>query len=964
MAGGMSAGGDLDVAMTQKAPAASGVGFGAPKPLPEDDAGGSDEGRIWNWEADLATGQLHASARYKRRLGVDPDAVLTLRALDQIVHPDDRAHRRAAFERALAGDGDYEGEFRLVRPDGRIVWHHVRALVARGPDGAPARIAGISFDITARRAAEHRLELSEESLRLAADAAEVGTWDLDLANDELTWSDRTKAMFGISPGRSCSMADFYGGLHKDDYQATVAAFASAIDPAIRASYDVEFRTVGQEDGVIRWIAAKGRGLFRDDICHRAIGTAIDITARKRAAIRQAFLFDLLDRLRRLTEPLDILTTAVAALGRHLGASRVGYARVQEDGMTCVLQTCHADGVAPLHGSFLLGSFGHSNVERQRQGHSVAIGDVTETPDESQDTWAAIETRAYVSVPLVKDGRLRATLFVNYRDPHEWSADEISLIEEVSSRIWDILERSRAETRLRQLNASLEKQVEERSAALNRIWRLAPVLMVVGEPSGVLLEVNPAWTKILGWTLEETIGRNFMDFVAPEDREAGAAAMQRLAQGIAVLDFQNTFLTSAGERRRIAWTTVPEGGRLHGYGRDITDQIMAEDRLRQAQKMEAVGQLTGGLAHDFNNLLAGISGSLELLQLRVAEGRVEELGRYAGAAQAAARRAAALTQRLLAFSRRQTLDPRPTDINVLVAGMAELVRRTVGPALDCVIRAQAEIWTTQVDPHQLENALLNLCINARDAMPDGGRLMIETANCVLDAAQAQDRDLPPGPYIALSVSDTGTGMTEEVMRRAFDPFFTTKPLGAGTGLGLSMIYGFVRQSGGQVRLHSVLGEGTRVSLYFPRHGGPADPAIEPGAAALPARAPSGGTVLVVDDEATIRMLITEVLGDLGYEARQANDAAEALRILESAAPIDLLVSDVGLPGGMNGRQLADAGRALRPGLRVLFITGYAETAAVNGGQLEPGMAVLTKPFGLDVLTERIRGMMVRKEGVLF
>jgi CheY-like chemotaxis protein len=370
-------------------------------------------------------------------------------------------------------------------------------------------------------------------------------------------------------------------------------------------------------------------------------------------------------------------------------------------------------------------------------------------------------------------------------------------------------------------------------------------------------------------------------------------------------------------------------------------------------MEAVGQLTGGLAHDFNNLLTGISGSLELVQLRVGQGRVTEVERYISAAQAAARRAAALTHRLLAFSRRQTLDPRATDINRLVAGMEDLIRRTVGPAVEVNVLAAANIWTTLVDQNQLENALLNLSINARDAMPQGGTLTVGTGNVWLDERVARDRELTPGPYVVLRVSDTGVGMTRDVIARAFDPFFTTKPIGVGTGLGLSMIYGFARQSGGQVHIHSAVGLGTTVSLYLPRHAGEAENA-EPGQTRGEApRAEQGERVLLVDDEPTVRMLVTEVLEELGYTAIEAPDGAAGLLVLQSDARIDLLITDVGLPGGMNGRQVADAGRALRPDLKVLFITGYAENAVVGPGDLESGMHVLTKPFGLDDLASRIR-----------
>ena len=386
----------------------------------------------------------------------------------------------------------------------------------------------------------------------------------------------------------------------------------------------------------------------------------------------------------------------------------------------------------------------------------------------------------------------------------------------------------------------------------------------------------------------------------------------------------------------------------------TAELMhAEAQLRQAQKMEAVGQLTGGLAHDFNNLLTGIMGSLELLSTRVGQGRLEDLDRYIAAAQGAAKRAAALTHRLLAFSRRQTLAPKSTDVNRLVGGMEEMIRRTVGPAVAVQVAGALELWLTLVDPPQLESALLNLCINARDAMPDGGRLTIETANCWLDQHAAQERDLQPGHYISLCVGDTGLGMTPGVIERAFDPFFTTKPLGQGTGLGLSMIYGFVRQSGGQARLSSEVGQGTTVCLYLPRHLGGEDMAEAiPDLRDAP-RAGQDETVLVVDDEPTVRMLVVEVLKELGYTAIEAADGASGLRVLQSDVRIDLLVTDVGLPGGMNGRQMADAARIKRPDLKVLFITGYAENAVVGNGHLEQGMHIMTKPFAMEALANRIK-----------
>ena len=367
-------------------------------------------------------------------------------------------------------------------------------------------------------------------------------------------------------------------------------------------------------------------------------------------------------------------------------------------------------------------------------------------------------------------------------------------------------------------------------------------------------------------------------------------------------------------------------------------------------MEAVGQLTGGIAHDFNNLLAGIIGSLEIIERRLSTGRTDGLGRFITGAQTSAQRAAALTQRLLAFSRRQTLDPRPTDVNRLVFGMEDLISRTVGPAIKVEVVGAGGLWPAKVDAVQLESALLNLAINARDAMPEGGRLTIETANKWLDDRGARERQLPSGQYLSICVSDSGTGIPKDVVDRIFDPFFTTKPIGQGTGLGLSMIHGFVRQSGGQVRVYSEQGHGTTMCLYLPRFVGEVDEDQMPDEAIVDDGA--GRTVLVIDDEATVRMLIVEVLEEAGYTAIEADDGPSGMTILQSAIPIDLLITDVGLPGGMNGRQVADAARELRPDLKILFVTGFAENAAVGNGHLAPGMAVMTKPFVMVELGNKI------------
>jgi CheY-like chemotaxis protein/nitrogen-specific signal transduction histidine kinase len=379
----------------------------------------------------------------------------------------------------------------------------------------------------------------------------------------------------------------------------------------------------------------------------------------------------------------------------------------------------------------------------------------------------------------------------------------------------------------------------------------------------------------------------------------------------------------------------------------------EEALLQSQKMEAVGQLTGGIAHDFNNLLTGIVGSLDLLQTRLNQGRTDNVARYIDAAMTSANRAAALTHRLLAFARRQPLIPKAIDVNQLVVSLEDLLRRTIGETIDLEIAAPDALWRTLCDPNQLESALLNLAINARDAMPDGGKLIITTSNVRLDGMTADSPALSPGDYICIGVTDTGVGMSAEVAARAFDPFFTTKPIGQGTGLGLSMIYGFARQSNGHVTIVSKLSQGTSIKLYLPRHRGelPAEHASEAIAAE---HAATGETVLVVEDEPVVRGVILEMLEEQGYRTLEAIDGPSGLKILRSSERIDLLLTDVGLPG-MNGRQVADQARETRPDLKILFITGYAENVAIADGFLQPGMEMITKPFDLDNLARRIRAM---------
>jgi PAS domain S-box-containing protein len=514
--------------------------------------------------------------------------------------------------------------------------------------------------------------------------------------------------------------------------------------------------------------------------------------------------------------------------------------------------------------------------------------------------------------------------------------------------------------LAELNATLAQRVEEKTREHDRIWNVSQDLLLVADRAGIWRTINPAWTRTFGWSQDELLNRTSAGLVHPDDVDRTRVYIRKLAAKEIAERFENRLLHKDGSYRWLSWTAAADEERIYAVARDVTAEKAAAERLKaaeeallQSQKMEAVGQLTGGIAHDFNNLLTGIVGSLNLLQTRLNRGSTDNLARYIDAAMTSANRAAALTHRLLAFARRQPLAPKIVDANQLVRSLEDLLRRTIGEAINLKIVASDQLWRTLCDPNQLESALLNLAINARDAMPNGGNLTITTSNAQLDNMTAGAPGLSPGDYICVDVTDTGVGMSAEVVARAFDPFFTTKPIGQGTGLGLSMIYGFVRQSKGHVTIDSKLGKGTSIKLYLPSHHG--DIAAQHKSAAKAAEhIATGETVLVVEDEPVVRGVILEMLEEQGYRTLEAVDGPSGIRILRTNEQIDLLVTDVGLPG-MNGRQLADRARETRPDLKILFITGYAESAAMSDSFLQPGMEMITKPFDLDHLSQRIRTM---------
>jgi PAS domain S-box-containing protein len=519
-----------------------------------------------------------------------------------------------------------------------------------------------------------------------------------------------------------------------------------------------------------------------------------------------------------------------------------------------------------------------------------------------------------------------------------------------------------ERRLREVQSALEREVGVRTRERDRLWQNSQDLLSVLDTNGVVREASPGWTRILGWTSGEIVGHRHVEFVHPDDRPASEDALSH-AHHETLPAFENRLLHKDGGYRWVSWVAAREAGLIYASGRHVTAEkaaaaelAVAQDALRQSQKMEAIGQLTGGIAHDFNNMLAIVIGSLDLANRRLQRGDAA-VGRYLESANEGARRAATLTQRLLAFSRQSQLAPQAIGLNSLVASMSELLQRTLGERIDLETALAAGLWPAHVDPNQLESAVLNLAVNARDAMPDGGRLVIATANVELnDRHDGHGAEVAPGQYVMIAVSDGGTGMPVELLQKVFDPFFTTKPVGKGTGLGLSMVYGFARQSGGHVRIESEPGHGTTVKIYLPRYFGSLATTKETTRPhnLLPAGS-SMETVLIVEDEERVRHMSIDALLELGYTVYAAASGEEALTVFANVDRIDILFTDV-VMAGMTGRQLADALRLKCPGLKVLYTTGYTRNAVVHNGALDPGMAFLPKPFSVGELALKLRAVL--------
>jgi len=880
-----------------------------------------------------------------------------------IFTPEDRAagvpeeEMRGAREHGRAMDERWH-----LHKDGRRLWSSGEMSPLNDAAGQHIGYVKILRDRTEQHLAGKALEEAEFALRWAQEAGGVGVFHIG-ADGIVHATPQFCRIYGVASDEPAPAA-LFEALVIDEDRHLASQMGSRGDGS--APLDVEYRIRRADTGEIRWIARKGE-IQRDDdgTPVRFAGVARDITEERtsRDALAQSE-----ERYRALFNAID-------------------------DGF-CIIE--FFDGP---HGP--LSDYRHvaANPGYQRQSGIAGIVGVTLRelePEAAANDWVKL----YGDV-LRTGEPVRFERYFETAERHiEVSASRVEPASrrQVSVLFRDIEQRKRAEEALRASEALARENIERVQLALSAgaiigtwHWNLPTDCFTVDEGFATAFGLDPVLGRS-GLRLEQVIAT-----VHPDDRDGlvnaideaigrgGSYAHQYRVRRVdgnyywieangrvdfgpdgTPLDFPGVLLdvearrVVEAERDRATAALRALNETLEQRIAERTSELMrAEEQLRQAQKMEAVGQLTGGIAHDFNNMLTGVIGSLDLVERNLASGRMERVHRYIEAANISAQRAAALTARLLAFGRRQSLDLLPTDVNALVHGMEDLLHRTLGEHVEVETHLATDLWTAVSDISQLENALLNLCINARDAMADGGKLTVETANTHLDEAYASAHaEVIAGDYVVLSVSDTGTGMAPTTIAKVFEPFFTTKPIGQGTGLGLSMIYGFARQAGGHVRIYSELGIGTTVKLFMPRHQAEDDTLAEENANAR--RSPplgAGETVMVVEDDESVRQIVLEVLEELGYQAIEAFDGASAIPILQSTQKIDLLISDVGLPG-LNGRQLAEIAREARPGLQVLFVTGYAQNAAIRGGFLDHGMEMMTKPFAVDALATKIREMLAR------
>jgi PAS domain S-box-containing protein len=851
------------------------------------------------------------------------------------------------------------------------VWMDLDYSPLLDDSGRPAGVFAVVVETTARN-------LADERLRIAQEAGRFGTFEWYPQTHRLVVSDVYRQIYGLPAGEEVTDDNLLDLVDPEDrHLGGRVRFGQPGNPLVYAEFRIRHRVTGD----VRWIARRGDIMPGGrDVAERYIGVSWDITEKKFAELQDAFLASLGAALREIDDAAEVTAIAARALAGHLGAGRVGYGDIDASGTHVLIERDFTQGgMSSMAGRHALTDFAAPIIDALRAGETVRIDNVEEDPRLSSPGGTggclAIGVRAGLIVPLIRDGRFAGVLFAHCPEPRRWEDRDEAVMHAVAGLTWDAAQRARAEQRLRDSEdvfrafaQAIPNQLWAADATGRLNWSNEQAYVYSGATQGVL--DGDGWGSILHPDDRAIVMAAWMAAVAAGTtyeaefrlRRRDGAYRWHIARAVPVRNASGAIVRWVGintdieEQRRtladLAQLNATLEERVEARTRELRQ---TEEALRQAQKMEAIGQLTGGIAHDFNNLLTGIIGSLDMMQRRIVHGRIGELGRFMEAASGSAQRAAALTHRLLAFARRQPLDKRPIDVLALIQDMEELLQRTLGEQVRLRIEACDECWHAMTDPNQLESAILNLAINARDAMPEGGLLTIAAANITVAAkAPAALGEPDPGDYVSVSVSDSGIGMPAHVMERAFEPFFTTKPVGQGTGLGLSMVYGFARQSGGRARIRSTPGKGTTVTLYLPRSD---KPSAQPAPAAGQAPPGAGETVLVIEDVAAVRMLIVDVLQELGYRTMEAADASEALPILDSAQPIDLLVSDVGLPG-LNGRRIAEFARGKRPQLKILFVTGYAEEAANRSGFLDEGMDLMTKPFAVEALAAKVGAMMAK------
>ena len=748
--------------------------------------------------------------------------------------------------------------------------------------------------------------------------------------------------------------DFLGWWQGDSRLRLEAALADTGVPGVRELALPSVERTRWRVSLEPWGGSSGEAAFVVTI------RAVDIGAQTAGAEedRRLALIEVGNILREVEDPAEIAYRVAEVLGRTLNVSRAGYGTIDSAAETITIERdWNAPGITTLAGMLRFREHG-SYIDDLKRGVTAVVSDARTDPRtaDTADVLASISALSFINMPVTERGGFVALLYLNHETPREWPEEEIAFVREVANRTRVAVERRRAEEELRELARDLERQVAMRTLERDRIWRLSSDILVVAATDSTLISVSPAWSAILGWNERDTIGRSYMDFVHPEDVPRTGDETGRLADGETTLVFENRYRTVDGHYKHLSWRAVPSEGMIFAVARDVTEDREREreldatqEQLRQAQKMDAIGNLTGGVAHDFNNLLQVISGNLQLLGADV-NGN-ERAERRVANAMAGVTRGSKLAAQLLAFGRRQPLAPKVVNVGRFVRDMDELLRRALGEAIEVETVIAGGLWNTLVDPSNVENALLNLAINARDAMSGQGRLTIEANNALLDEAYAiAHTDLRPGQYVMLAVTDTGSGIASDVLEKVFDPFFTTKPEGRGTGLGLSMVYGFVKQSGGHIKIYSEPGEGTTVKIYLPRSVQSEDRVV-----AIDEESVRGGdeTILVAEDDEAVRETVVGMLSELGYRVLKARDAESALSIIESGIAIDLLFTDVVMPGPLRSPVLARKAAERQPGIAVLFTSGYTENAIVHGGRLDEGVELLSKPYTREQLARRVR-----------